>query len=104
MVILVIFNSFNVVKNLKKPDLIAHQKLPFYTTRNHSHIESSHSLCQNDPKLQTHPPIIVKVKMPNLLKVNVYNFKCKISLGNTMKLFFLSHKCINKSVHKLEHK
>ena len=32
MVILVVFNSFNVVKNLKKPDLIARQKPPFYTT------------------------------------------------------------------------
>ena len=32
MVILVVFNSFNVVKNLKKPDLVARQKSPFYTT------------------------------------------------------------------------
>ena len=32
MVILVVFNSFNVVKNLKKPDLVARQKPPFYTT------------------------------------------------------------------------
>ena len=32
MVILVVFNSFNVVKNLKKPDSVAHQKPPFYTT------------------------------------------------------------------------
>ena len=32
MVILVVFNSFNVVKNLKKPDLAARQKPPFYTT------------------------------------------------------------------------
>ena len=32
MVILVVFNSFNVVKNLKKPDLVALQKPPFYTT------------------------------------------------------------------------
>ena len=31
MVILVAFNSFNVVKNLKKPDLVAYQKPPFYT-------------------------------------------------------------------------
>ena len=33
MVILVVFNSFNVVKNLKKPDLVARQKPPFYTTK-----------------------------------------------------------------------
>ena len=32
MVILVVFNSFNVVKNLKKPDLVERQKPPFYTT------------------------------------------------------------------------
>ena len=32
MVILVFFNSFNMVKNLKKPDLVARQKPPFYTT------------------------------------------------------------------------
>ena len=33
MVNLVFLNSFNVVKNLKKPDLVARQKPPFYTTR-----------------------------------------------------------------------
>ena len=32
MVILVVFNSFNVVKILKKPDLAARQKPSFYTT------------------------------------------------------------------------
>ena len=32
MVILVVFNSFDAVKNLKKPDLAARQKPPFYTT------------------------------------------------------------------------
>ena len=32
MVILVVFNSFDVVKNLKKPDLVPRQKPPFYTT------------------------------------------------------------------------
>ena len=32
MVVLVVFNSFNVVKNLKKPDLVARQKPQFYTT------------------------------------------------------------------------
>ena len=33
MVILVVFNSFNVVKNLKKPDPVARQMPPFYTTK-----------------------------------------------------------------------
>ena len=32
MVILVVFNSFNVVKNLKKPDPVARQMPPFNTT------------------------------------------------------------------------
>ena len=32
MVISVIFNSFNVVKNLKKPDPVARQMPPSYTT------------------------------------------------------------------------
>ena len=32
MVILVVFNSFNVVKNLKKPDPVARQMTPLYTT------------------------------------------------------------------------
>ena len=32
MVILVVFNSFNVAINLKKPDLVERQKPPFYTT------------------------------------------------------------------------
>ena len=32
MVILVVFNSLNVVKNLKNPDLVARQKPSFYTT------------------------------------------------------------------------
>ena len=32
MVILVVFNSFNVVNNLKKPDPVARQMPPFYTT------------------------------------------------------------------------
>ena len=33
MVILVVFNSFNVVKNLKKTDPVARQMPPLYTTR-----------------------------------------------------------------------
>ena len=32
MVILVVFNNSNVVKNLKKPDPVARQMPPFYTT------------------------------------------------------------------------
>ena len=32
MVILVVFNSFNVVKNLKKPNQVARQMPPLYTT------------------------------------------------------------------------
>ena len=32
MVILVVFNSFNVVQNLKKPDPVACQMPPLYTT------------------------------------------------------------------------
>ena len=32
MVILVVFNSFNVVKHLKKPDPVARQMPPLYTT------------------------------------------------------------------------
>ena len=62
----------------------------------HSHIESSHSLRQNDVKLQTHAPSILIIKMSNLPKIDVYNFKYKFSVRNIMKLFFLSHKCIDK--------
>ena len=32
MIILVVFNSFNVVKNMKKPDPVARQMTPLYTT------------------------------------------------------------------------
>ena len=39
MVILVVFNSFNVVKNLKKPDLVTRQKPPFYTTSLEANID-----------------------------------------------------------------
>ena len=41
MVILVVFNSFNVVKNLKKPDPVARQKPPFYTTNKYLTFEST---------------------------------------------------------------
>ena len=64
--------------------------------RGHSHTESSQSLCQNDAKLQTHFPSIHNVKMPNLPKIDAYNFQHKIGVGNVMKLFFLSYRCTNK--------
>ena len=67
----------------------------------HSYIESSNSLRQNNAKLQTHPHSTLNVKMPNLPKIDIYNFKYKISIGILMKL---SHKCINKWAHKLVHK
>ena len=51
--------------------------------RGRSHIESSHSLRQNDAKLQTHPPSTLNVKMPNLPKIDVYNFRYK-SVGILM--------------------
>ena len=41
--------------------------------RGHSNIESSHSLRQNDA--QTHPLSTLNVKMSNLPKIDVYNFK-----------------------------
>ena len=68
------------------------------------HIESSNSLQQNDAKWQTHPPSILNIKMPNLPKIDAYYFKYKISVGNIMKLFYLSHKCISKQVHELKGK
>ena len=80
------------------------EKLAISQLRGHSHIESSHNLRQNDAKLQTHPPSTLNVKMPNLPKIDVYNFRYKSNEGIFMKLFFLSHKCINKYVHKLVQK
>ena len=68
---------------------------PWWLLRDNSHIEASDSLCQNDVKLQTHLPSTINVKMPNLPKIDVYNFKYKISVGNLMKLLFLSHQYIN---------
>ena len=64
--------------------------------RGQSHIESSHSLHENDAKFQTHLQSTLHVKMTNLPKIDVYNFRYKISAGILMKLFFLSHKCIHK--------
>ena len=42
--------------------------------------------------------------MPNLPKIDVYNFRYKIKLGILMKIFFLSCKYINEYVYKLGHK
>ena len=64
--------------------------------RGHLRVESFHSLCQNNTKLQTHPPSARNVKMQNLSTIDVYNFKYKIILGNIMKLLFLFHKYIDK--------
>ena len=41
--------------------------------RDHSNIESSHSLSQNDANFQTHPATTFHVKMPNMPKIDVYN-------------------------------
>ena len=60
--------------------------------KGHSHIGSSYSLHQNDTKLQTHPPSTLNVKMPHLPKIEVYNFKYKISVGNLMKFSFFRTK------------
>ena len=62
----------------------------------HSHIESSQSLRENDAKFQIHPPSTLHVKMLNLPKIDVYNFRYIISIGFLMKIFFISHKYINK--------
>ena len=84
------------ISNIYIHDSLLKPKSPL---RGHSHIESSHSLRQNDPMLQTYPPSAPNVKMPNLPKIDVYNFKFKISVGNSMKLFFLSHKYINNCIN-----
>ena len=57
--------------------------------RGYSYFESSHSFCQNDTKFQIHLPIILHFKMPNLRKIDIYNFRYKISVEILMKLFFL---------------
>ena len=62
----------------------------------HSRIESSHSLRQNEATFRTHPLSTLHVQMPNVQKIDAYNFRHKISVGISMKLFFLSHKCINE--------
>ena len=57
--------------------------------RDQSHIEFSHSLCKKDAKFQTHTPSTLQFKMPNLRKMDVYNFTYKMSVGILMKPFFL---------------
>ena len=59
-----------------------------YLCKGPSNIESSHSLRENDAKFQTHPPSTLQVKMPNLAKIDVYNFRYKTSVGILIKLFF----------------
>ena len=78
-----------------------HETLPLCQSqctyvRGHSHVESSHSLHQNDATFQTHPPSTLHVKMPNLLKIYVYNFRYKTGVRILMKLFFLPHKCVSE--------
>ena len=48
-----------------------------YLVRGHLHIESSHSLHENDAKFQTHPPSTPHIKISTLPKVDVYNFRYK---------------------------
>ena len=73
--------------------------IPF-SLRGHSHVETSHSLRQNDAKFQTHPPSTLHVKMPNLPKIDDYDFRYRISVVILMKFFLLSNKCINKCINK----
>ena len=47
----------------------------FASVKGHWYIESSHSLRESDAKFQTHLPSTPHAKMPNLLKINVYNFR-----------------------------
>ena len=77
----------------------------FTCVRGHLHIESSHSLHKNDVTFQTHSPNIFHTKMPNLSKINVYNFRYKKSAGILMKLIFFHtsaqiNQCINQSIEK----
>ena len=60
------------------------------------HNQTFPQLCQNDAKLQTHPPSTVNVQMPNLPKIDVYNFKYKISVGNLVN--FLSFTQVHKYI------
>ena len=60
MVILEVFNSFNVVKNLKNPDLVARQMPPFYTTVLVDHLEKIKKESKNLKKLEIHNIFIKK--------------------------------------------
>ena len=43
--------------------------------------------------------------MPNLPKIDVYNFRYKICVRNVLnEACLFSHRCINKLLPKLEHK
>ena len=97
-----LFWSFLTSCFVKKPNKIESYLIEF-KRGGHLHIESSHSLRQNDAKCRAHPPSTLHVKMPNPPKIDVYNFRYKTNVGILMKTFFLSHKCINK-VHRLVHK
>ena len=88
-------------KPLSFVDIITWPKLSVHSrnrwkVRSHSYIESSHSLRQNGTKLQTHLPSTLNAKVLNLPKINVYNFRYKITVGILIKVFFLLHKCIYK--------
>ena len=70
------WNAYEIVFDEITKDLIQKTAL-----RGHLHIECSHSLHQNDAKLQTHPPSTLNAKMLHLPKINVYNFRYKIGVG-----------------------
>ena len=57
-------------------------------SKGHSHIESSHSLRQNDATLQTHPPSNLNVKMLNMPKtiIKFKNLKTKFKNYNKKTL------------------
>ena len=63
-----------------------------------THISNLPTVCLNMmlSSRPTQPVYTLYVKMPNLPKIDVYNFRYKINVGILMKLFFLSHKWINK--------
>ena len=52
----------------------------FPNVRGHSHNRTTHSLRENDAKFQTHTPSAFHVKIPNLPKNDVYNFRYKASV------------------------
>ena len=95
LVLLVALQLHNVLV-LRSLEIFHLFQCQYTYVRGHSHIKYSHSLHQNDAQFQTHLPSPLPVKMPNLPKINVYNFRYKTSVVILMKLFFLSQKCINK--------